>query len=284
MKLICEPVKGWFGFTRRERRSTTILLGIIFVIIVLRYVLPEQNIRIEDYGVISTDTENIGEIPAEDISAEKSLFAFDPNSAPYDTLVKLGFTAREASTLIKYRSKGGKFRKPADIGKVYGVDSSKAEYLEAYVVISSGTSEKTEVFKPVQGKALININSCDSMALVALPGIGPVLSARIIKYRNMLGGFARVDQIREVYGLPEETYEKIKGRLFADSSGVRKIRINSSDFRELSRIPYLEKYEVTSILKFRELTGRVNSMEDLKINKILTHEKAEKVESYMDFR
>jgi competence protein ComEA len=117
-----------------------------------------------------------------------------------------------------------------------------------------------------------------------LPGIGPVLSARIVKYRNMLGGFAHTDQIKEVYGLSEETYEMIKGRIFADSSGVIKIRINSAGFRELSHIPYIGKYEVTAILKFRELEGRLNSIEDLKINKILTPEKAEKVESYLDFR
>ena len=253
MMLNWEPVKGWFGFSRRERRSTTILIGIIFIIIVLRYVLPEQNIRIEDYGVITFDTETIREINGEGNSAGKVVTAFDPNSAPYDTLVKVGFTKQEANTLIKYRSKGGKFRKP-------------------------------EAGAPVQGKSLLNINSCDSSDLVALPGLGPVLSARIIKYRNLLGGFARVDQIKEVYGLPEETYEMIKGRLYADSSGLRKIIVNSAGYRELSEIHYLEKYDIYAILKYRELTGRINSIEDLKENKILTPEKAEKVEPYLDFR
>ena len=99
----------------------------------------------------------------------------------------------------------------------------------------------------MQQKSSIDINGCDSAALVALPGIGPVLSARIIKYRKLLGGFASVEQLKEVYGLPEETYEMIKGRLYADSSGIRKININSSGYKELSRIPYIEKYEVTAI-------------------------------------
>ena len=51
-----EPVKNWFGFTRRERRSTSILLAIIFIIIGLRYVLPEQNIKIENWGDAYADT------------------------------------------------------------------------------------------------------------------------------------------------------------------------------------------------------------------------------------
>jgi competence protein ComEA len=136
----------------------------------------------------------------------------------------------------------------------------------------------------LQLKPALDINSCDSLTLVALPGIGPVLSSRILKYRNLLGGFARVDQLKEVYGLPEETFEMIKGKLVADSSGIRRVNVNSAGYRELSRIHYLEKYDISSILKYRELTGRIKSMGDLKENKILTPDKAEKVEPYMDFR
>ena len=49
----------------------------------------------------------------------------------------------------------------------------------------------------------------------------------------------------------------IKGRLFADSSAIRKININSAGYRELIRLPYIEKYDVSAILKCRELEGRI---------------------------
>ena len=283
MKLNSEPVKIWFGYTRRERRSASILLVLIIFIIGSRYVLPEQNIEIENYGTFLADTEITNEISDTDIPSVKMLFAFNPNSASFDTLIKLGFDEREAKTLISYRRGGGKFRKPSDIGKVYGIDSTMAENLEPYIVLPA-TYGNTVSDSHVQQKPPMDINGCDSMALVALPGIGPVLSARIIKYRNLLGGFARVEQLKEVYGLPEETYEMIKGRLYADSSGLRKIRVNSAGYRELSEIHYLEKYDISAILKYRELTGRINSIEDLKENKILTPEKAEKVKPYLDFR
>lgn len=250
MKLNSESVKEWFGFTRRERRSASVLLTIIIFIIGLRYVLPEKNIEIENYGIFLADTEIKRLISDPDISAGNMLFSFNPASASYDTLEKPGLAESKPNTPIKYRSGGGKFKKP-----------------------SAG-----------QQKQLLDINSCDSLALVSLPGIGPVLSVRIIKYRNLLGGFARVEQLKEVYGLPEETYELLKGRLTADSSGIRKTNINSAAYKELSRIPYLDKYEVTAILKYRELTGRIKSVEELKENKILTLEKADKVEPYLDFR
>ncbi len=228
MKLNSEPVRSWFGFTRRERRSSAILLAIIIIIIASRYVLPQQNIDIEDYGTfLAEDDNNPVETP----------------EAPEPT-----------------------------------------EPTEPRVVLTPVFSGHSMSGSPVQKKTPMDINSCDSMALVALPGIGPVLSARIIKYRNLLGGFARVEQLKEVYGLPAETYDMIRGRLFADSSAIRKVNINSAGYMELIRLPYLEKYDVSAMLKYRELEGRINSMEDLKVNKILTPEKAEKVEPYLDFR
>jgi competence protein ComEA len=117
-----------------------------------------------------------------------------------------------------------------------------------------------------------------------LPGIGPVLSARIIRYRNLLGGYAHIEQLKEVYGLPPETYEIIKGRVIADSSAITGIEINTAGYKELSRLPYFKNYEITSILKYRELKGRISGMEDLTDNNLLTHEKADKVRPYLNFR
>jgi DNA uptake protein ComE-like DNA-binding protein len=283
MLLIREPINKWFGYTRRERRSASILLVIIIIIIVIRYVVPERNIDIKNINTGLSVIDSISGIYEPDTTSNAILFAFDPNSASYDTLIKLGFASKEANTLIRYRSKGGKFRNPSDIRKVYGVDSVKAEKLVPYIVLSGHASEKAVVKVLLQEKPLLNINNCDSLSLLALPGIGPVLSARIIKYRNLLGGFAHVEQLREVYGLPEETYEIVKGRLFADSSDVRKININSAGYKELSRIPYLEKYEVTAILKYRELNGRIKGAGDLTENKLLSSEKAIKACPYMSF-
>jgi DNA uptake protein ComE-like DNA-binding protein len=110
-----------------------------------------------------------------------------------------------------------------------------------------------------------------------------VLARRIIKYRNLLGGFASPGQLREVYGLSDSTFNIISKRVKADSSKVVKINLNSADFKRLIRMPYLEKYDVTMILKFRELQGRIMSLDELIKNKILTPDKARKVSVYLEF-
>jgi len=135
----------------------------------------------------------------------------------------------------------------------------------------------------MQQKTKIDINTSDSATIVRLPGIGPVLSARIIKYRHLLGGFATIEQLKEVYGLSEETFEKIKGRVVADSTQITRININSATYKELLRFPYFEKYEVSAILKYRELKGRITEIEDLAENKLITREKVYKVRPYLKY-
>ena len=221
MNLNWEPIKEWFGFSRRERRSTFIMLLIVIVIIGLRYTIPERNITIEDISSIISS----------------------------DTLIKMGPTQKKTGTLLGYGIEGARG----------GRHQSKPQ------------------------KSRLDINTCDSAKLVRLPGIGPVLSVRIIKYRHLLGGFARVDQLKEVYGLPVETFELIKGRLIADSTLITRININSATYKEIIRLPYFEKYEVSAILKYRELKGRINGLQDLTENKLITVEKALKVGPYLKY-
>ena len=284
MKLNSEPIKNWFGFNRRERRSSIILLILIIIILLLRIAVPEKNIIVEDVTTSISDIGSASEFDNNEVQSPVELFSFDPNTVQYDTLINLGFTKREAGTLIAYRNKGGKFRQPSDLRKVYGIEEVKAEKLIPFVEVKTDTTNKDKFVSKKLQKTLIDLNNCDSALLVTLPGIGPVLSVRIIKYRNLLGGFALVNQLKEVYGLPPETFEIIKGRVFADSSAIIGININTAGYKELSRLPYLENYEITSILKYRELKGRIEEMNDLTENKLLTVEKADNVSPYLNFR
>jgi DNA uptake protein ComE-like DNA-binding protein len=215
MKLFSfKPLREWFGFTRRERRSSFILLIIIAIIVTVRFIIPASKMPVE--------------------------------------MVNLKLHERSGNPI------GQKPQAP-----------EKQHYTQ---------NAKRRV--PVQ---IIDLNSSDSASLEALPGIGPVLSVRIIKYRNLLGGFASIDQLKEVYGLSEETFSLIRNRVKADPSMIRKISINSAEYRQLIRLPYFEKSEAASILKYRELNGRINKLSDIVDNKIITEEKADKVKWYLEF-
>jgi competence protein ComEA len=294
-----KAIPEWFGYTRRERRSAFILFLLLLIAIGARYLVPPKDIELEDLSGLLTTDNSRKVSPANISSVSTKLFLFDPNSVSYDSLTLLGLSETQARTLVNYRNKGGRFLKPEDIKKIYGLDESDFARLIPYVNIEKNREKNTErnteksterggysmpaTFSDRKKKERIELNSCDSAALDRLPGLGPVLSARIIKYRKLLGGFVSVEQLKEVYGLADSIYIRLSGRVYADSSRVKGIIVNDSGFRELSRHPYLDKYEVQAILKYKELKGTVSDIGELVDNKVLTAGKAKKLNRYLIF-
>ena len=99
-----------------------------------------------------------------------------------------------------------------------------------------------------------------------------------------MGVLPGLDQLKEVYGLSEETYDLIKDRLFVNPSALTRININSADYKELIRIPYFEKYEVDSYSQVQGVKGQDSwNYSDLVENKLITKEKADKIAPYLKF-
>ncbi len=115
----------------------------------------------------------------------------------------------------------------------------------------------------------VDINRADSSQLLPLPGIGPVFAGRIIRYRDLLGGYTSIIQLSEVYGLPQETIETISGQLIIDTSALKKLELNRATFRELLSHPYLEYDDVKSLVNFRDAEDSIHSFRELQINHIL---------------
>ena len=128
------------------------------------------------------------------------------------------------------------------------------------------------------------LNSCDSADLEALPGLGPVLSGRIIKFRNLLGGFYSIEQLREVYGLNEDIFEIVKSKIKVDTALIKKINVNKATYYDLVRLPYLNSDEVNSLLSYRKIVDNIESMDELFDNRIISEEKGYIISHYLDFK
>jgi competence protein ComEA len=275
-------IKKWFGYNRRERRATTILLMIVVIVFVSRYLVPGRPAEVIN---LTNDIVNYdpGLLFSNNMQTDSvKLVSFDPNKATSNELKKLGLNEKQVSTIINYRNAGGRFYKPSDFAKIYGIDQMKIEELLPYILIDNKDEPGISKFK-IMEQEKINLNTCDSTMLDKLPGIGLILSARIIKYRNLLGGYSDINQLKEVYGISEETYALISGKVYADSILVEKIKINRATYKDLIRHPYFENYEVTSILKFIEIKGRIESLDELINNKIISADKAQKILPYLSF-
>jgi competence protein ComEA len=286
MTSIKKSVLEWFGYSRRERRSSFILLIILVIIICIGYVLPSREPELKDFSQLLFSVDSL-KSRSDSTSDTVRQFYFDPNWASFDTLTRLGLSEKQAGTIVNYRNKGGRFLKPADFRKIYGIDEITFTRLIPYIYIAEN-SKKTKYNHldsvAYQKKAeKIDLNKADSATLERLPGIGPVLALRIIKYRKLLGGFARIEQLKEVYGLHEETYSLFSGKVFADSLQVIRININIAGTGELARHPYFDKYDILAILKYREISGIIHNIDELTDNNILTKAKAKKISPYLYF-
>lgn len=238
-------------------------------------------------------------------------FNFDPNSASVEQLEALGLPKFIAERIEKYRSKGGKFRKKEDFAKIYGLLPDTYERLEPYitlpsadeeslrtpqaeatntervVVATSPSEDKSIENKPINTKVnskqpiRFDLNTGDTTDFMKIKGIGSGYAKRIIKFRDMLGGFASAEQIRETYGLPPETVDELLKYGFV-KNGVKKLKINQislTDFRH----PYLKYHQAKAIIAYRDQHGLFKNAEDLRQIKTLDEATILKIVPYVEF-
>lgn len=131
-----------------------VLIALLFVFQVVTFVLHKvQGVRRAEKVAAESSGGDGGTLAARDRFALGERFQFDPNSISADSLQLLGFTARQAQSIIKYRSKGGHFRYKEDFAKLYVVDSVVYSALEGYLLLplrGSGTKGAGKV--PVEAR------------------------------------------------------------------------------------------------------------------------------------
>ncbi len=214
---------------------------------------------------IKVKPENKTKLPSalkkEVVTEMVSLHYFDPNTADIEELTELGFSKYQVNNLIGYRTNGGKFNKASDLLKIYGVDSAFYLNIADYIQINE-TIEIAEI--SVSDTLMIELNSADSLTLVKLNGVGPSYAKRIIRYRNLLGGYCSNEQIGEIYNFPEETFLKIQNNIYVDTLKITKRRINFAEYSELVSHPYLNKEQVHALLNYRNRKGAFKTIEELR--------------------
>lgn len=212
-------------------------------------------------------------------------FEFDPNDLSVDKWKHFGLSEKTINTIRKYLKKGGRFYKPEDLKKIYGLKMDWYKRAEPYIKIreidATNIKTGTGVIFNDKKAPLIELNSADSLLLTDLRGIGPVLAGRILKYRNLLGGFVRKEQLLEVYGLPYETFENISRAVIIDTTGITRIDLNKAAFSILIRHPYLDVYTVKGILNYRDIQGNIKDVNELKDNRIIPEESFSRVKPYL---
>ena len=230
----------------------------------------------------------------ENAIAKGELFYFEPNTIPASEWKRLGLRDKTIKTIENYLNKGGHFYKPEDLQKIYGLHYDEYERLKPYVKIESGPSKPNDDFVSTKSKdeiqsakiftarySIIDVNTADTTAFISLPGIGSKLAARIVTFREKLGGFYSIDQIGETYGLSDSTFQKIKQYLKLDNPSVKKININTATVDEMKAHPYIKYSLANPIVSYRNEHGLFSKVEDIKKVMAVTDEIYKKIAPYL---
>lgn len=283
-----EWLKGFLYFSKSQLRAILlfcVLIVVVFIIprIYLQFFPPKFEYDISLREALqnaladSSQTENIlsGDLVPyadnnENLENKKvlKLFTFNPNEISETEWQQLGFSRRQAEIIETIKAKGFKFYSANDLKKIRVIGEEGFERLKDYVKIPPKTydsllieGKKSTLAYETKQAILLEINTADSIAILALPGIGPYLTYKILKYRNALGGFNSIEQIAETHKLPDSTFQKIKNRIFIAENNLRKININTASADTLMRHPYITYQQAKSIVAFRAANGMYNRVE-----------------------
>lgn len=222
-------------------------------------------------------------------------FAFDPNTADSTQLLRLGLRPFIVRNIYKYRAKGGRFRKPGDFARMYGLGKEEYKSLEPYIKISSdyqpasslisetekSSSPKDSLRYPVKLSVgeHIALNTADTTTLKQVPGIGSGYARAIVNYRNRLGGYVDVNQLLEIKGIPPEALQYI----VLGNSEVKKLDVNHLSLNQLKQHPYLNFYQARALVESRRLHGPLRSAADLRLISDFTEADIKRLIPYLQF-
>jgi len=307
-------IKSFLSLNKSEQRGILVLLLLIILLIVFNSLLPFfiqddksdfatfrkeiENFRKSQQKIADSlrieQLQNRGELTSELAGQKLKPFPFNPNKLPKEVWLKLGLTEKQISTIKNYEAKGGKFRVKEDLRKMYSISDAEYEILEAYIRIPS--EFKTRI-SPIESKIektksttkkvrYLNteINRADSATFVNALKLPPWIAARIISYRELLGGFYKPSQLGEVYGFDSSDYLTIEKYLQVDTSLIVKLPINTADFKEILRHPYTSYDMTKEIINHRNQRGIIKSTDHLIELGIVTESNYIKLKPYLSVK
>jgi competence protein ComEA len=301
-------LRRYFGFSQGEVYG---FLGIIFFLVLLVcYPLlyrsnsvsydPSLDRLLLDNLVAQMESEPARYPEAFKPAVSFRLRTFNPNQVEIADWQQMGVPRRVAQRIINYRQKAGDYRFKSDLKKIYGLSDSLYHRLYPYIdlpadkparrqggvfqsnyrVVERQDKEKGYSFK----SALVpfDLNQADTVQLKQIRGIGSKLSARILLFRQKLGGFYDKRQVVEVYGLAPEVADSLcKYGFVRPGYNPKQIPLNLASSEQLQAHPYIRPQIAHALIMYREQHGDYQQVADIKKIKLIDQELFTKLQPYL---
>lgn len=299
-------IRDYFTFSKKERIAAIVLIVIITVFLFLpnffsikkekvvvdeqtkQKILSQQQQKKSYYKNYQKNDDNETNYYTnnDDASTNSILFEFDPNTLDANGWRKLGLREKTINTILNYISKGGKFKQPDDIRKIWGLKKEEADRLIPYIKINNSTttySKNTQQKNSTTNSSEIylDINTATVEQLKTIPNIGNQLPYKIVSFREKLGGFIYMAQVKETYGMSDSTFQKILPYLHLQPTEIRKLNLNTATEYEFNAHPYIDKTLSKALIIYRTQHGGYKLVSDVKKIVFVTEDVFKKIEPYL---
>lgn len=197
-------------------------------------------------------------------------------------LYLLGLSVEERNRYFRFLRRGSRFRNMSQFQAVLRLPDSIAERIHPQLRFPDSPTLQAPRF--IEAVFRHDLNNSRAADFAKVNGIGPVLSRRIVNYRQALGGFVAKDQLFEVYGLDSTiVYRALKRFELTEPVHVRRISIQSASEDELRRHPYINARQAQRIILFRKLEEMPLEEADLRVLLEVSNKKFNRIRLYLQF-
>lgn len=260
-------VREYLSLTRSERHGIQVLGLILFLLVLMRSFLP---------WMIRSAEPDFSREEEEFIAFLDSLHALESGATPGSVKTAVAAYRREGKGRFSGSGTDGNPRWDPGNRKERSSFSNPPELPE---------SQAAPRQKPGPGRVhnrIFELNSADSLQLLSVYGIGPVFASRILRYRELLGGFHSQQQLEEVYGIRPPQLEELGRRTFIDSTRLRKMDLNCLGTGELARHPYLDWYQAGALVAYRERMQSFKDPVQIRENHLLPDSVFQRIRPYLE--
>ena len=301
--------KEFMYFSKADRRVLVFLVGMLMGVVLVtllstvknKYEMKTTMVSKADSLLHGTRKDSVRERKEysyyqQPVTRTVETFYFDPNTADSTDLLRLGLQPWQVRNIYKYRARGGKYHRPQDFSKLYGLTKGDYERLLPYIRIADEFKLLSDLPQPEKHKddtierpyprvekfeegTVVNLTTADTSVLKKIPGIGSYYAGKIVNYGQKLGGYVSVEQLKEIEGLPED----IDKWFVVDSAIVSPIYINRLSVDALRRHPYLNFYQSRVIVEHRRKYGPIKKLQSLSLYEEFTPKDMERLQFYVCF-
>ena len=289
-------LKSLFVFTSDQRKG---IFALLFFIIALQFAYFFVDFSIptnedpEEQKWLSLQPQ-VDSMKMDIANKRPKMYLYNPNFITDYKGYKLGMSVDEIDRLLAFRKENKYVNSSQEFQNVTKISDSLLNVMSPYFKFPDWVNKKKEykAFKKYPNQAfakkekivLIDINQATKEDLIKIYGIGEAISLRILKQKEILGGFVSMEQMKDIWGLSPEVIENLNSHFKVSVlPNFKKIDINNASLKELSQFYYFKYPLAKEIVTYRSMKGNISNIEDLTKIKGFPVDKAKTIELYLAF-